>query len=77
MWARGNPPYPFTSYFPSFYNFSIFYLFVFPFLSLYFLVFPSLPIIREYSHSVSGLDVVGGRRLNLACFFVWILCYVS
>jgi len=61
MWAWGNPPSPYTfTSLPSILSFSIFYFSVFPFLTcfIYYLAFPSLPILPEYTLSVSRLDVV-------------------
>jgi len=57
--GQSPSPYSFTSA-PSTPAFSIFYYSISPFLSIYFLAFPSLPILPEWSHSVSMLDVVGG-----------------
>jgi len=66
VWAPGNPPffpYSFTSPFPHLLLYLLvsftFYFFLSYWLHIFF-AFPSLPILLEYSHSISRLDVIEG-----------------
>jgi len=65
------PPYPFTSPLPHLLlYFLVCFTFTFLTCSIYFLAFPSLPMLPEYSHSVSKPDIVGGDFMLYVCFLI-------